>query len=121
MGGGIRGVARVSFGAKGAIMFNKEAVGLMELKAGDKLSFCQDEDEPDNWYFFKDKEHGFELRGNKANGCCFNHLLLIQAFLEAKEQPAGQTLKALIAGQPTVMKNDKAATRYWGVLVRASA
>lgn len=118
MGGGMRAIPRVTFGAKGAIAFNKEAANLMILKKGDRLSLAQDEEDPENWYFFKDKIHGFEIRENKANGWVFNHSTLIKQLLDSRGLEEGKTVKALIAGQPTVMKTDKAGTQYWGLLIR---
>jgi hypothetical protein len=118
VGGGMRGIARVTFGAAGAIVFNKEAGKLMSLKTGDRVALAQDEQDPENWYFFKDKNHGYEIRENKGNGWGFNHSLLIHAFLESRGLEKGKTLRALIAGQPTEMKGDKSGTLYWGILIR---
>lgn len=101
-------------------MFNKEAGALMEIKPGDKVTLAQDEESPENWYFFKDKQHGFDIRANKAAGCIFNHKGLINAFLESWGLPKDKTCKCLVAGQPTIMKGDKAQTKYWGILIRPS-
>jgi hypothetical protein len=117
MGG--KKTAKVAFGKGGTIHFNAPACELMELQAGDKVTLSQDEDEPENWYVFKDAEHGFELRsGYDGKGCLFNHAKLVIAFLEAIGKPLDKTLGFLMAGKPTTMKGDKSATKYWGILIR---
>ena len=100
------------------ICFNKEACSLIGLKAGDKVTLAQDPDEPINWYFFKDAQHGFELRGAyKDQGAQFNHVTLVRTFVEALEKESGKTHSFRLAGDPTVMKGDKAQTKYWGILI----
>lgn len=107
---------RISFGKSGVIAFNKPASVLIGLKAGDKITLAQDPDEPINWYFFKDPEHGFEIRaGYKDQGTLFNHIELSKAFLEAIDKETGKTHNFKIAGQATVLKGDK--VQYWGILI----
>ncbi|HEY4288232.1 MAG TPA: hypothetical protein VGN00_14105 [Puia sp.] len=120
MGGGKSCIPRVNFGNKGAVAFNKEAGKLLGFKVGDKISLGQDEEDPENWYFFLDKDNGFAVRQYKDGAWLFNHAALVSAFVESKGFDAGKTIKALIAGQPTIMKGDKAQTKYWGILVRPS-
>lgn len=42
----------------GRISFNAPTVGLLGLKEGDSLAFYQDEENPKDWYFIKDKIAG---------------------------------------------------------------
>jgi hypothetical protein len=115
MGGGSK-LPRVAFSKSGTITFNPAAGQLMGLKGGDKVTLAQDEEDPRNWYFFKDPQHGFELRpGYKDKGSMFNHKVMVQALLQAFGKPEDITHNFKIAGQPTVMKNDK--TKYWGILI----
>ncbi len=115
---GSKKTAKVAFGKGGTIHFNQPACELIDIKAGDKVTVAQDEDEPENWYVFKDTEHGFEVRaGYDGKGCLFNHAKLVIAFLEAIDKPVDKTIGFLIAGKPTTMKGDKTATKYWGILV----
>lgn len=48
----------------GIVYFNEAAKALANLKAGDKIEFLQDEDNPKDWYFAKSVD-GFELRDKK--------------------------------------------------------
>lgn len=115
MGVGIK-LPRVSFNKAGLISFNKKACELIGLKAGEKVTLAQDEEDPRNWYFFKDAQHGFELRpGYKDAGCLFNHRQMTESLLQAFQKPMDITHKFTIAGIPTVMKSDK--TKYWGILI----
>jgi hypothetical protein len=117
-GGGITKLPRVAFSKGGVVNFNKSACALLELQAGDKVTLSQDADQPENWYFHKDKAHGYELRaGYKGNGCMFNHRRLMQTFCEALSKDPDKTHNFKIAGQPTIMKGDKAQTKYWGILI----
>jgi hypothetical protein len=117
MGG--KSIAKISFGKSGTISVNAPACELMGIKAGEKISLSRDEDAPENWYLFKDKNHGFEVRGGyDEKGCVFNHRKLVETFLEAVGKPTNETIGFLIAGQPTTLKGDKSGTQYWGILVR---
>src|SRR6185312_5396774 len=114
MGGGNKR-ARVTFGKSGVISFNSIACQLMGVKAGTKVTLCQDEEEPRNWYFFLDPAHGFELRsGYDDRGCLFNHSGLVAAFLGAFSLDAEKTHAFPIGGEPTVLTGSK--TKYWGIL-----
>lgn len=111
--------SKVAFGKSGTISFNAPACGLMGLNPGDKISLSQDEEAPENWYLFKDKNHGFEVRGGyDGKGCVFNHRTMVETFLEAIGKPTNETISFLIAGQPTTLKGDKSGTQYWGILVK---
>lgn len=116
MGG--KKTCKVAFGKAGTIHFNGPACELIGIKPGDKITLSQDEEEPENWYVFKDADHGFEVRaGYDGKGCLFNHSKLVIAFLEAIGKPVNKTVGFLIAGKPTTIKGDKSATQYWGILV----
>ncbi|MBN8852252.1 MAG: hypothetical protein BGO55_00720 [Sphingobacteriales bacterium 50-39] len=115
---GSKRLPKVSFAKSGVITFNKEAVKLLGLKPGDKVTLAQDPDEPINWYFFKDLQHGFDLRSAYKNlGVQFNHIELTRTFLDAIGKEIGVTHKFKIGGEPTIMKGDKSQTKYWGILV----
>lgn len=106
----------MAFGKNGLITFNDPACKLAGIKSGDKVTIAQDGDKPENWYFFKDPQHGFEVRsGYKERGALFNHIALCKAFLEAMEKDAGKTHSFRIGGQPSTINGDK--TKYWGILI----
>lgn len=50
----------------GIIYFNESAKQLTNIKAGDKIEFLQDEDNPKDWYLAK-SENGFEVRDKKKS------------------------------------------------------
>lgn len=117
MGGGNKN-PRISFSKNGVINFNEAACQLMDLTVTDKLTLCQDEENPENWYFFKDKENGFDVRKSyDKKGVLFNHSKLTAELLKAFGLDEGMTHGFLIAGQPTIIKGDK--TKYWGLIVRS--
>ena len=106
----------VSFGKAGAITFNRHAVALMGLSAKDKVTLAQDPEAPENWYFFKDAQHGFGIRPEyKGLNMRFQHAALVKAFMEAIGKETGSTMSFKLAGKPTVVKGDK--TEYWGILI----
>lgn len=112
--GGKSGTPKVSFNKSGTISFNGKACELLSLKTGDKVTLAQDEDEPGNWYFFKD-ENGFAVRdGYDKKGCLFNHSVLVKTFNECFGLPA-ETKGYIIAGKPTKINGSK--TEYWGILI----
>lgn len=116
MGG--KKVARIAFGKAGTVQFNQPACELIGIKKGDKITLCQDEEEPENWYVFKDTNHGFEVRpGYDGKGCLFNHAKMVVTFLEAVGKPTDKTIGFMIASKPTVLKGDKSGTQYWGILI----
>lgn len=117
-GGRSATIARVALSPQGVIALNKEACRLMELKGGSKLTLGQDTDDPDNFYFFNDPQHGFVLREDKNMNCLFTHKAMVQLLAEARGLDPAKRIKAMIAGQPTILKGDKAATKYWGILVK---
>lgn len=85
------------------------------------MTLTQDEEHPENWYFFKDREHGFAIREDvKKKICLFSHAVLVRTLVEALGLDREKSAKAMIAGQPTVMKGDKAGTQYWGIIFRPS-
>jgi hypothetical protein len=107
---------KITFGKTGIITFNREACKLAGLTSKDKVTIAQDEEEPENWYFFKDPQHGFELRpAYEGKSAQFNHVTLSKAFLEAMGKDLAVTHNLKIAGKPTVMKGSK--TEYWGILI----
>jgi len=113
---GRTGIARIGFGKSGIVNLNFQAGELMELKTGDKLSLAQDEDEPDNWYLFKDNLKGFVVRaGYDKKGFLFNHMTMIDEFRTHFKLDKTITHNFLLAGQPTLIRGDK--TKYWGILV----
>lgn len=103
------------FKGGGVITFNAAAAETMELKPEDKISLMQDEDHPENWYFFKDPK-GFAMRtAYDKKGLLFNHSALRKTFIEALEFDMEKSHNFIIAGEPTIVKGDK--TKYWCVLI----
>ena len=106
---------RVTFGKSGIISFNPAACALLELKPDSKIALSQDEEEPDNWYFYLDKEAGYTVRaGYDKKGCLFNHAVLGKEVTKYFELAEDATHNFKIAGQSTIIKNDK--TKYWGII-----
>ena len=56
------GAATITLSANSASTISAAAVASIGLKAGDKISIAQDEDDERKWYIFKDPKNGFELR-----------------------------------------------------------
>lgn len=89
----------------------------MSITPGDRLTLSQDAENPENWYLNKDRS-GFELRpGYKNRGYMFNHRNLVTIFCEAMSKDQAKTHNFKIAGQPTLVKGDKAQVKYWGILI----
>lgn len=110
-----KSVPKVSFGKTGIISFNKAASEKMGLTDGCKVSFAQDESQPENWYFFLDTK-GYPVRRNttsKSTNYIFNHQKLAHTFKDAIGVSTGNTYSFIIGGQPTVLKGVK----YWGLLI----
>ena len=109
-------VPKIYITKRGVINFNKSSSQLMEIKPGNKITLAQDEEHPNEWYFFKDDLHGFFLKlGYNKQGCIFSHSSLVRELLESVGKPLDKNYSFLIAGQPTMMKNDK--TKYWCILI----
>jgi hypothetical protein len=109
----------MSISKAGLVSINRPTCTLMDLKEGDKLTLCQDEEDPECFYFFKDASHGFVVRPDKKRtSLLFTHVGMFKVICKALERSTNESIKALIAGQPTTMKNDKAQTKYWGILIR---
>jgi hypothetical protein len=60
--------AIMSISKNGLIRFSQGAVELMDIKAGDQVQFCQDENEPENWFIEVVKKGGFPLRDAYGTG-----------------------------------------------------
>ncbi len=115
MGGGDMKPA-ISFAKSGIISINSPAVNLMGLKLEDKISFAQDDENPENWYLFIDEENGFQARGKEFDktGClCFNHNSFRRSFIESVGYPLEETNRFIIAGEPTKFGK----VNYWGILI----
>jgi hypothetical protein len=106
--------ARVAFNKAGTITFNPLAQKALGLKQGTKLTLAQDEDNPRDWYFFKDDENGFELSmSSDQKYLKFGHSKLISALFEAFGFEKG-TRAFDFDKVPTVMKGSK--TEYWKII-----
>lgn len=55
------------------------------LKEGMKVSICQDEDEPADWYLIVNDPDGFELRRNTGDNLTFNAAFITKSFIEAMQ------------------------------------
>ena len=107
-------VPRVQFGKTGVISFNKTACSKMGLKPGDRISFAQDKQYPDDWYFFK-SEDGFELRSKdfeKTGMGQFNHSKMVNKYVEHFGIDAKQSHSLLLSGEPEVIDGKE----FWCVL-----
>lgn len=117
LSGGGKGVPRISFSKGGVININATACELIGLKPSDKITLAQDEEDPVNWYIYKN-EKGFELRSAyDKKGVLFNHNSLTKEIMKAIEYDDTLSHNFIIAGQATTIKGDK--TKYWGILVTA--
>lgn len=113
--GNHRGTPAVRFGKMCAISLNGSATEIMELKEGDRLSMAQDEDDPANWFLFKDV-NGFEVRLHTDKKTMqFNHRKLSDAIKECFGLDKDGSHRFLIGGQPTIMGKVK----YFGLLITA--
>lgn len=110
------GLPRVRFQKGGLIVFNRTACRLMNLTAGKKIAFSQDEENPEDWYFHLDDKNGFQLReGYDKNGSTmFNHVMLLREFNKVFEFTEDESRTFIICKTPAVGK-DK--TKYWCLLV----
>lgn len=107
---------RISFGKAGTISFNRVACENMNLFPGVKLTLAQDEENPENWYVFKDDKNGFEIRkGYDKTSCMLNHSKLVKEFAECFELEDDKTHSFTLAGEATLIEGDK--TEYWGILI----
>ncbi|OSZ79302.1 hypothetical protein CAP35_13900 [Chitinophagaceae bacterium IBVUCB1] len=69
---------------KGANIISDLAVESIGLKAGDKVSLVQDEDNPSDWYLMIDEQEGFTLRADKdSKHLSFNCAALSNTVLDA--------------------------------------
>lgn len=108
----------VRFSKRNAITFNQDAVDLMELQIGDKITLAQDDDKPENWYFFKDPS-GFLLKENKkAKGLVFYHKTLIKTFKDAFQLDLDASYGFAIDKKPTYHEG---ATELWRCIVASEA
>jgi hypothetical protein len=98
----------------GSFTLNKSCADLLEMSAGDSLSFAQDDD--GNWYIYKD-DAGFKCRLHSDKKCLtFSHSQMNRTIKESMEVAYESSLHFIIAGQPNVHDGVK----YWGLIVRAS-
>lgn len=106
---------KISFSSKGVININECGANLLKLKQGDLLSIVQNEDEPENWYIYHDKENGFAIRikTDKKNWA-FSHKELCETLRECFDFKETTPLTFIIAEKPTKVDGDK--TEYWGFL-----
>jgi hypothetical protein len=105
---------RISFTKAGVLVLNQTAMQKLNLKAGDKISLAQDPDNPSNWYIFKDKENGFEIRhGYKQKAGLINHRQLCDLFLDCFGMEKDKSNSFKLGGQPTIWGK----VEYWGILV----
>lgn len=64
--------ATIRFHCKGNTSISKKAVDEIGLKDGDKISICQDEDDPNDFYLVTNDPDGFTLRASTGDGLNFN-------------------------------------------------
>jgi len=112
-------IPKITFSKNGMISINGPACSLMELSPGAKVSFCQDENIPENWYVFKDEVNGFVTRtayDKKTKGVLLSHCILVRTVFESVGFDLNETKKFLVAGKPTVITGGK--TKFWGILIK---
>jgi hypothetical protein len=95
------GLPTVSFNRKsGGIHLSRRTCDQHKLDVGDKISFLQDQDNPQNWTIKRNTENGFVLRKTSATyGLAFHSSILSNRILDAlkyKERSA----KILVANEP---------------------
>lgn len=111
---------RIVIAKKGAITLNGQACTLIGLKPGDKVSLGHEENEPRNWYVFRDNENGYPVRActGTVKGVIFNHARLASEFREVAELSDNETHSLLIAKSPTIVDNgDFGKIEYWGIII----
>lgn len=107
---------RISLGKGGTLTMNNLAAELMGIEAGDAISFAQDEEDPANWYVFKDPK-GFACRAHSdQKSFTFNHSFMVKSIKESLGLEEDKPARFMIAGQPNVHNKVK----YWGLIIKTS-
>lgn len=96
-----RSSPKINVGKTGSFRLNQAMIRLLNLKAGDEVSFSKDQQA--NWYVFKNKG-GFALRESK-DALTFNSSALVSEI--------GVNGSFLIAGRSTKIGK----VEYWGILI----
>lgn len=112
---GIRsGKATIIFNSKGQICLNKHAISALNLTPGMKVSICQDEENPYDWYLVMNDENGFTLRQSSSGQMIFNNSYLCKMMLDFTQENYS-TLTATISTEPVVIQNEDSSqsTLYW--------
>lgn len=106
--------AKICFRKAGVISLNPNACEIIGIKPGDKISMAQDQENPKDWYVFRDSGHGFPARKAYNNdGVIFNHKTLVRKFCEANSLKLDKSYQFLIAGQKTTWGK----VDYFGILL----
>lgn len=84
---------------KGRIGFNRAAVAHMGLKAKDRLSIFEDEDDKGVCYLGMDKE-GTVLRANAKGEISTQNAAMAKMILDAFAPANATSMRILVAGQP---------------------
>ena len=90
---------------------------MLNLKAGDCVSFCNDPKEPENWYVFVSKD-GFKIMQFARQILIFRHMALKSKLMDAFGLSNTVTQKIILAGKPTILDDDK--NIYYGLLNRVN-
>jgi hypothetical protein len=105
----------ISFGKAGGIAINQTAAELMGLKPEDTISFGQDEEDPANWFVWKDPK-GYRLRlHSDQKTLAMNHSVMCNNIRQCFELDHNCSHRFIIAGKPTVI--DK--VKYYGLILRS--
>lgn len=113
-------IPRISFNKSGVISINKTGAALLNIGKADKVTLAQDEEDPCNWYLFKDNENGYQVRTKDfdKSGCiCFNHNQLRTSLLECFDFDTETSHNFKIARTPE--KHGKLL--LYGILISAEA
>lgn len=102
----------------GLFAINRAAADLIGLKAGDAVTFHQDEEDTGNWFIEKVREGGFLLRNKdeKVSTLFFNNVSMAKEIFKSVDyqQISG---RLLVAGKPTKVAKQTLFGLLTGTLV----
>ena len=110
-----KGAPTIRIARKGASCISAAAVAMMGYKAGDRISFMNDDEaEEADWSIIKDTEDGFELRQNgNSGGLIFNSSGMANVILQTQsvdDETVSVTYKISRAPFDVEGENDKGWT-----------
>lgn len=111
---GEKGQPRINISSSGLISINHFATQRIGLQPGNRISFVNDSERPQDWYIFKD-ENGFILRAKigKRAGLIFNNSKLVSEIKRTLEF-TGKSVTFPISVVPTKEKE----MELYGIITR---